>query len=121
VQRVPRTVGITSGQPLLEDGRVLDVANVIWATGFEPGFAWIDLPVHGPHEPLHERGIVKSMPGLYFVGLHFLYAASSGQIHGVTRDAEHIVNAIQAQALKVAPGKAPSHQRKAVANEPRNG
>ena len=33
------------GMPLLEDGRVLDVANVIWCTGFQPGFSWIDLPV----------------------------------------------------------------------------
>jgi putative flavoprotein involved in K+ transport len=100
---------------------VLDVANVIWCTGFEPGFDWIDLPVHGPHEPLHVRGVVASQPGLYFVGLHFLYAASSGQIHGVARDAEHIVNAIQAQARTVEPGRAPRRQRQAAYNEPRSG
>ena len=43
VQRVPRTVGVQDGLPLLEDGRVLDVANVIWCTGFRPDFSWIDL------------------------------------------------------------------------------
>ena len=98
VERVPRLVGVRDGQPVLADGRVLEVANVIWCTGFDPGFSWIDLPVLGEHdEPVQQRGVVTSQPGLYFVGLHFLYAASSAMIHGVGRDAEHIADAIQAR------------------------
>jgi putative flavoprotein involved in K+ transport len=96
VQRVPRTVGGRDGLPLLEDGRTLAVRNVIWCTGFAPSFGWIDLPVFGQREPLHERGIVPSQPGLYFVGLHFLYAMSSSMIHGVGRDADRVVRAILA-------------------------
>ena len=46
-------------------------------------------------EPVHERGIVPGEPGLYFVGLHFLYAFSSTMIHGVARDAERIADTIQ--------------------------
>jgi putative flavoprotein involved in K+ transport len=42
---VPRTVGVKAGAPALEDGRVLDVSNVVWCTGFRPDFGWIDLPV----------------------------------------------------------------------------
>jgi putative flavoprotein involved in K+ transport len=38
--------------------------------------------------------VVASQPGLYFVGLHFLHALSSGQIHGMGRDAEHVVEMI---------------------------
>ena len=91
IQRVPRVTGVKDGLPLLEDGRVLDVTNVIWSTGFHPGFDWIKLPVHGDHEPIHEKGIVPQEPGLYFVGLHFLYSMSSSMIHGVGRDAERIV------------------------------
>src|SRR5204863_1980005 len=45
VERVPRVSGARTGKPFLEDGRVLDPANVIWCTGFHPGFSWIDLPV----------------------------------------------------------------------------
>jgi putative flavoprotein involved in K+ transport len=45
-------------------------------------------------DPLQDRGVVSRQPGLYFVGLHFLYAASSAMIHGVGRDAEHIASAI---------------------------
>ncbi len=98
VERVPRTVGVQDGRPVLDDGRVLDVANVIWATGFDPDFAWIDLPVHGAHEPLHERGVATGAPGLYFVGLHFQYAQSSSMIHGVGRDAKYIAARIAARS-----------------------
>jgi putative flavoprotein involved in K+ transport len=94
VVRVPSVTGIQDGQPQLADGRTLDVANVIWCTGYTPGFSWIDLPVFGEHEPLHTRGIVTKEPGLYFIGLHFLYAASSEMIHGVSRDAEYVVQNI---------------------------
>jgi putative flavoprotein involved in K+ transport len=42
--------------------------------------------------------VVTGAPGLYFVGLHFLYAMSSTMIHGVARDARRIVGAIAARA-----------------------
>jgi putative flavoprotein involved in K+ transport len=104
VQSLPRTVGARDGLPLLEDGRTLQVNNVIWCTGYQPGFAWIDLPVFGEHEPLHERGIVPSQPGLYFVGLHFEYALSSSMVQGVSRDAARVVRAIaRARAQLQAP------------------
>jgi putative flavoprotein involved in K+ transport len=99
VQRVPRLAGVRDGKPVLEDGRVLDVANVIWATGFHPGFSWIDLPALDEHgEPKQERGVVASQPGLYFVGLHFLYAMSSTMIHGVARDAKYVADAVRRRA-----------------------
>jgi putative flavoprotein involved in K+ transport len=100
IKRVPRVVGVRDGQPLLADQRVLEVTNVIWCTGSGPDFSWIHLPVFGDceHEPVHHRGIVTSQPGLYFVGLSFLYAMSSGFLPGIDRDAEHIVQAILARA-----------------------
>ena len=113
VERVPRAVGVRDGLPLLQDGRVLQVKNVIWCTGFHPGFSWVDLPVFREDgEPVHHRGIVPNEPGLYFVGLHFLYAMSSTMIHGVGRDAEHVVAAIAEREAAAAPilsrGTAPS-------------
>jgi len=112
VERVPRMAGVKDGKPLLADGRVLDVANVIWCTGFHPGFDWIDLPIVGDHEPLHHRGIVASHPGLYFVGLHFLFSLSSAMIHGVGRDAARIVDHLAArrssrEAVRDQPGASP--------------
>jgi class 3 adenylate cyclase len=90
VDRVPKTVAVSDGLPVLEDGRVLDVANVIWCTGFRQDFGWIDVPVFGEQEELrHERG-VTSEPGLYFVGLDFLYSFTSENVGGVGRDARYI-------------------------------
>ncbi|MBV9358577.1 MAG: portal protein, partial [Chloroflexi bacterium] len=98
VQLVGRTVGVSDGMPRLDDGRTLEVANVIWCTGYLSGFDWVELPVHGPGGPLQERGISKAEPGLYFVGLHFQYAMSSSMVHGVSRDAARVVRAIAARA-----------------------
>ena len=97
VERVPKMVGEKDGLPLLADGRVLEVANVVWCTGFRPGFSWVDLPVHGDHEPTHNRGVVLGQPGLYFLGLHFQYGLSSSMIHGVGRDAAFIASQIAAR------------------------
>ena len=111
VERVPRVTGVQHGQPQLEDGRRIDVANVVWCTGFHPGFSWIDLPVLGPQGPVQHRGIVESEPGLYFLGLKFLYSVSSEQIHGVGRDAAHIADAIAARRGKSRPDRPVANQQ----------
>jgi putative flavoprotein involved in K+ transport len=95
VERLPRVVGVRDGRPLLEDDRVLDVSNVVWCTGFRTDFSWIDLPVFGDNgEPLHYRGVVESEPGLYFLGLVFLYSISSDVLPNRGRDAEYIAKDI---------------------------
>ena len=95
VEHLPRVVGVRDGLPVLEDDRVLDVANVVWCTGFKNEFPWIDLPVFGEDgQPLHERGVVESEPGLYFLGLVFLYSFSSDVLPGRGRDAEYIAKHI---------------------------
>jgi putative flavoprotein involved in K+ transport len=101
VARVPRVNGVQDAKPQLDDGRIIDAANVVWCTGYHPGFSWIDLPVirDETQQPSHRRGIVEEMPGLYFVGLKFLYSVSSEQIHGVGRDAAHIADTIAARRL----------------------
>lgn len=115
IEKVPRFEGARDGRPLLADGRVVDVANVIWATGYRPALEWIDLPImrdgeNGTTVPRQHAGIVDDTPGLYFVGLDFLYAASSGQIHGVGRDAARVVSQLakrrgQQRAGHPAPGQ----------------
>ena len=91
IGRVPRTAGVQDGYPALEGGRVMEVSNVIWCTGFRAHFDWIDLPVFGEDgEPVHERGIIQSEPGLYFVGRFFLRSFTSSLIGGVGRDSEYI-------------------------------
>ncbi|MEN8235737.1 MAG: NAD(P)/FAD-dependent oxidoreductase [Actinomycetota bacterium] len=93
VTRVDRTTGVEGGRPVVRDAQALDVSNVIWCTGYRPGFDWIDLPVFDDrHQPIHRRGIVADVPGLYFVGLFFLHAMWSETITGVQPDVQHVVN-----------------------------
>ena len=96
IQRVAKMRGVINGLPVLEDGRALDVANVIWCTGFGNGLSWIELPIFETDgEPRHQSGIASDEPGLYFVGLHFLHAFSSTMIHGIARDAKRIADTIE--------------------------
>lgn len=99
VELRPRVAGTKDGLPLLADGHVADVRNVVWCTGFTNGFSWIDLPIFDSGgEPRHDAGVAQGEPGLYFVGLHFLYAFSSEMIHGVGRDAARIAGLIATRA-----------------------
>lgn len=96
VERIAaKTVGVQGGLPLLEDGQVIDLPNVIWCTGYTSDFAWIHLPFEADEGyPVQTRGVVPSVPGLYFIGLPFLYSFSSMLTGGVGRDAEHIAKQI---------------------------
>ena len=99
VSRVPKVTGVKDGLPQLADGSTLDVRNVVWCTGYHHGFPWIDLPIFEENgEPIHDRGIVEKAPGMFFVGLHFLYAMSSATLIGIGRDAERIVDAVAVRA-----------------------
>jgi putative flavoprotein involved in K+ transport len=101
VERMPRVTGVRDLLPTLATGEALDLANVIWCTGFRSDFSWIDLPVFNQDgEPRHQRGIVRSEPGLYLIGLFFLSAGTSSLIGGVGRDARHITRHLASQSAK---------------------
>jgi putative flavoprotein involved in K+ transport len=99
VERVTeRATGARDGKPVLGDDRVVDVANVIWCTGFKHDFGWIDpLTTRADGYPEEKRGVVPSAPGLFFAGLAFQYAFSSMLILGAGRDAEHVVKRLVAR------------------------
>ena len=95
VEWVGRTNGTSDGYPMLEDGRVLKVNNVIWCTGFVTDYSWIDLPIFNDFGfPVHKRGVVYGQPGLYFIGMPFQSTLSSSLLLGVGRDAGYIANHI---------------------------
>lgn len=105
VERVlDRVDAILDGRPQLADGRVLDVTNVVWCTGFRNRYAWIDLPLPmgGDGYPIQDKGVVPELPGLYFCGLLFQYAFSSMLILGAGRDAKRVARHIARTRGKVA-------------------
>ncbi|MCY1293323.1 flavin-dependent oxidoreductase [compost metagenome] len=80
------------------------ITSIIWCIGFSPDFAWVDAGVfNGRGQPVHSRG-VTSVPGLYFLGLPWLYTWGSGRFSGVARDAEYLVNRIAQQQRKAVAG-----------------
>lgn len=100
VQRIEaRTVGARGGRPLLADGRVLDVADVLWCTGFSQDFHIIHPAVTDQQGwPTDAGGIMAEQPGLYFMGLLFQRGFYSMLIGGVGRDAKYIAAHIAARS-----------------------
>ena len=101
VERVlDQVTGVRDGLPVLGDGRVVAVANVVWCTGFRQDYDWIDLPVIDQDGyPVTHRG-VSPEPGLYFVGVPFLYSFASMLIGGIGRDAAYVAKRIAARASR---------------------
>ncbi|MDX6233224.1 MAG: putative flavoprotein involved in transport [Nocardioidaceae bacterium] len=94
---------VRDGLPVLADGTVVDVANVVWATGFRQDFDWIDLPAFGEDGwPKEYRGVCDDVAGLFFCGLSFQYSFSSMLVGGCGRDAEYVARRIGARAPRPA-------------------
>jgi putative flavoprotein involved in K+ transport len=92
VEVLPRIKGVQNGLPVTAEDQELDVANVIWCTGYRHDFSWLDIPdvLDASGMPLQRRGVVESAPGLYFLGLEFLYCAASSALPGIGRDARYL-------------------------------
>ncbi len=96
-----RVTGARDGKPELADGRVLDVTNVIWCTGFRPDYGWIQLPIFDEVGfPGQDRGVVRSAAGVYFVGLPFQFGFPSMLVLGANRDAAYVAERVAARAAK---------------------
>jgi putative flavoprotein involved in K+ transport len=80
------------------DYRAAGITSIVWCIGFRTDYSWVDLPVfNGRVQPVHVRG-VASIPGVYFLGLPWLYTWGSGRFSGVARDAEYLAEHIEARA-----------------------
>jgi putative flavoprotein involved in K+ transport len=76
------------------------VGAVILAGGFRPDYrSWLPWPDAFDEMgfPLHEDGMSTVVPGLAFVGVHFLRTRESSLLHGVGEDATIVANAIAAR------------------------
>jgi putative flavoprotein involved in K+ transport len=67
------------------------VGAIVWATGFTPDWSYVRLPIFdGSGYPVNRRG-VTSVPGVYVLGLPWLWTWGSGRFLSVGRDAESVV------------------------------
>ena len=90
-----RTAGVRGGRPMLSDGQVLDVANVVWCTGYRPDHSWIEPSITGADGwPRQADGSVEGAPGLYVLGVPFLSGFTSILVLGASRDAARVVERI---------------------------
>lgn len=74
-----------------------NIGAVVWCTGYQSDFSWIEIPVFdGKGYPGHDRG-VTGVWGLYFLGLPWLYTWGSGRFSGIARDANYLADCIIAK------------------------
>ena len=74
------------------------INSIVWATGFRFDFSWVKIPVFDENgEPIHRRGVTAS-PGIYFLGLKWLYKLKSAflSIAGPAEDAAYLAEVITA-------------------------
>jgi putative flavoprotein involved in K+ transport len=103
----PRAVAAAGRRVTFADGASVDVAAVIWATGFRLDHAFVDAPVLDDRGTVvHTRG-VTSVPGLYFLGLPWQYTRGSALLGWVKDDAAHIARQI-ADAAPTRPAAEPA-------------
>jgi putative flavoprotein involved in K+ transport len=80
------------------DLRRENIASIIWATGYDYDYGWLKTPVlDAQGRPLQQRG-VTTVPGLYFLGLHWMHTFKSGLLSGVGADAEYLATHIASTA-----------------------
>jgi putative flavoprotein involved in K+ transport len=73
------------------------ITTVVWATGYRYDYGWLKLRVLDERAgPIQQRG-VASVPGLYFLGLHWMYTFKSGLLSGVGADAEYLADRLACQ------------------------
>ncbi len=87
--------GASSTQAILTlDLQSAGISTIIWASGYKLDFDLVQIPVFDQAgNPVHQRG-VTAFPGLYFLGLHWLYKRKSALLYGVGEDAAFVASAI---------------------------
>jgi len=84
-------------EPASLDLEAAGVTSIVWAIGFRPDYGWVGASVFdGRGRPVHRRGVTAD-PGVYFVGLPWLWTWGSARFSGVARDAEHLVDVIKSR------------------------
>jgi putative flavoprotein involved in K+ transport len=76
------------------------IRTVIWSTGYAFDYDWVHAPVlDAAGRPVQTRGVAP-VPGLYFLGLHWMHTFKSGTFLGIGEDADHVADHLVTHALR---------------------
>lgn len=101
VEHLPELRDAYDQPEMLElDLQAAGITGVIWATGFTFDYSLVKLPVTDEDGfPIQQRG-VTDYPGLYFLGMPYLYKQKSGLLRGIGEDAEYLAEHIIARSQR---------------------
>jgi len=95
VQLKPKAEDVLDNKIVFADHSMLEVKNIVWATGYRANYSWISIPqaIDEDGKLRHIRG-VSSVEGLYALGLPWQSHRGSALIGGVGKDAKYITSMI---------------------------
>jgi putative flavoprotein involved in K+ transport len=94
VEILGRAVSASGNRVVTQGGQSVEVAGVVWATGYRPDYDFLEAPVLDARgRPVHAGG-VTSVPGLYFLGLPWQSTRGSALLGWVGRDAARLAERI---------------------------
>jgi hypothetical protein len=77
---------------------VLNIATIIWATGYRPGYSGSTYPCSTRTAALSTSAASRCPAAACVPRLPFAHSASSGMVHGLGRDARYVAAHIAALA-----------------------
>jgi len=81
---------VEESPPLLMDLGKDDIKTILWATGYNPDYSWLDIPVLDRKGKIRHDGGVVDSPGMYLLGTTLLRRRKSSFIHGAEDDARDL-------------------------------
>ena len=81
---------VESSPPLEINFPSSDIRTILWATGFQPDYEWLHVPVFDRKGRIRHDGGVVDSPGMYLLGVNFLRRRKSSFIHGAEDDANDL-------------------------------
>jgi len=99
VRQTTTAVAAEGHEVFFADGSNLDVDAVVWCTGFDNDYSWLDIPgAIGPDGlPQHRDGISTADARVGFLGLGWQRSRNSALVGGAGPDASHIVERLAHQ------------------------
>lgn len=97
----PRVINGIHNEITFEDDTTIKVQNIIWATGFQSNYPWLEIDdlFTADGKIIHHRG-VTNVKGLYFIGLPWQHRRGSALLQGVGFDAEYIIKHLSNLTIK---------------------